>query len=277
MMPTGACRDPVCKACNDNEYTDTYNNEATCEKQPYCDPNKNFKWATRSSKTQRTPCLCLEGFHCSSQTCSTCVSHTVCGPGYGAVTIGDQNHDTVCEKCKEGTFSDQVSWNATCKQMTRCLFGDVTNKGSDVSDNSCVPQSNWHIGVILALALVALALALGVGGFFRHRFYKNKREYTKVTLQKCVENPREDTPEPKSPIVHPTDDVFSPPSLNSYPTSIHSCAMFSSSTPEENEEVVRTDKGFRLSQDGKDHIMSQTETGFDSNYTTNNNSTNITM
>ncbi|KAJ0036331.1 hypothetical protein NQD34_005008 [Periophthalmus magnuspinnatus] len=136
-MQTNMCTNPVCKECDENEYMDKYNTEPLCERQPYCDPNQNFEFPKSTSKTKRFTCLCREGFHCSSQTCLTCVAHTECEPGYGAKTTGGQTRDTQCEKCPDGTFSDAKSWNSTCKKMTECQSGYDPQGGSSESDNLC--------------------------------------------------------------------------------------------------------------------------------------------
>uniref|UniRef100_A0A3B4BBF1 TNFR-Cys domain-containing protein n=1 Tax=Periophthalmus magnuspinnatus TaxID=409849 RepID=A0A3B4BBF1_9GOBI len=136
-MQTNMCTNPVCKECDENEYMDKYNTEPLCERQPYCDPNQNFEFPKSTSKTKRFTCLCREGFHCSSQTCLTCVAHTECEPGYGAKTTGGQTRDTQCEKCPDGTFSDEKSWNSTCKKMTECQSGYDPQGGSSESDNLC--------------------------------------------------------------------------------------------------------------------------------------------
>uniref|UniRef100_A0A8C6U479 CD40 molecule, TNF receptor superfamily member 5 n=1 Tax=Neogobius melanostomus TaxID=47308 RepID=A0A8C6U479_9GOBI len=136
MVSEGECRNPVCKDCDEGDYMNKYNKEEKCKKQPYCDPNSNFEWPESTSKTEHHLCLCKRGFHCSSASCLTCVPHTECEPGHRATTIGDQNHDTVCEKCPDGTFSDEKSWNGTCKKKTTCP-GAVAKDGNSESDDEC--------------------------------------------------------------------------------------------------------------------------------------------
>lgn len=257
MVSMGVCRNPVCKDCEEDEYMETYNKETMCERQPYCDPNSNFVWPESTSTTKRHQCLCEKGFHCSGSSCITCVPHTECELGFGATTIGDQTHDTVCEKCPEGTFSDEKSWNGTCKKKTTCESGTESKDGSSKSDHICVPN-NAHVGIIAVVCvLVGAAVVAGLiyklkcKGKARHGPVKMPTEteapdYYKDDLHKDEEN--------GIPfITTPTDDrelLRMPSQETAHP----------SEPTEESEDVVFTANGDILSQDGKEHVISQPET-----------------
>ncbi|KAG7519670.1 tumor necrosis factor receptor superfamily member 5-like [Solea senegalensis] len=118
MSAQSTCLEPQCTECGEKEYQDKYNSERQCHRQPYCDPNKNFQSSTQESKKKRTTCLCELGFHCSSEACLTCVPHTACTPGHWAQSTGNHTHDTVCQKCPEGSFSTSNSWNSVCTKWT---------------------------------------------------------------------------------------------------------------------------------------------------------------
>uniref|UniRef100_A0A8C5HRL8 Tumor necrosis factor receptor superfamily member 5-like n=1 Tax=Gouania willdenowi TaxID=441366 RepID=A0A8C5HRL8_GOUWI len=136
-----SCEDPDCVECAENEYQETYTYATRCKRQPYCDPNRNFRTSIHSSKNTRAVCMCELGFHCSSDECLTCVPHTACEPGFGVDVVllsGNHSQDTVCEKCLHGTFSNENSWDGVCHKWTTCEEGyDVVEKGSDVLDNKC--------------------------------------------------------------------------------------------------------------------------------------------
>ncbi|KAM7411271.1 hypothetical protein PAMA_021319 [Pampus argenteus] len=118
MAINSPCNEPNCKPCGEKEYREGYTTENKCERQPYCDPNSNFEVAKHTSKTKKTICMCKAGYHFSSEARITCVLNTKCEPGKGVRSKGNQTHDTVCQNCPEGTFSDEASWDGACKKWT---------------------------------------------------------------------------------------------------------------------------------------------------------------
>ncbi|CAL9703187.1 unnamed protein product [Knipowitschia caucasica] len=257
MESNGECVNPVCRDCEENEYTDKYNTEKTCQLQPYCDPNLGFLWPESRPKTERFVCLCRAGSHCSSSSCTKCLNHTQCDPGYGATTIGGQTQDTVCEECPKGTFSDEKSWNGTCKNMTKCAFGYGPQGGSSEADNVC-EFNRGHIGVICAV-LIPILLAVGIYLICR---CKGKTGHDPLPMVTVVSKETVAVEEEKlNPLItHPTDDQAE--SLPSHPA--QETSLQSNSLPEESDYSfptrVLTENGHILSQDGKEHILSQTET-----------------
>uniref|UniRef100_A0A8D3CRG2 CD40 molecule, TNF receptor superfamily member 5 n=1 Tax=Scophthalmus maximus TaxID=52904 RepID=A0A8D3CRG2_SCOMX len=123
MSSTSTCTDPQCEECGEDEYQDKYNTEPRCQRQPYCNPLKNFQASAQQSKKKRSTCLCRLGFHCSSEACMTCVPHTTCKAGHGTRSIGNQTHDTVCQECPEGSFSISNTWDTgQIKCVCDCFF-----------------------------------------------------------------------------------------------------------------------------------------------------------
>lgn len=250
MVSIGMCRTPACKDCEENEYMDSYNTEQICESQPYCDPNSNFKWPESTSKTERHQCQCKEGFHCSSASCFTCVPHTQCGPGFGAVVIGDQTQDTKCEKCPDGKYSDEKSWNGACKER------EATPAPEGPTTAGTGEKGNQHVGLIVLGVVVAItAVVVGVVLYIKR---KGKTGHTPIIMPADSNGDLYKVAigdeEKRSPLIaSPTDDheELSGPLQES---------AYSSRPPEENEDVVLTDNGDVLSQDGKEYVMSQPET-----------------
>ncbi|XP_063737003.1 tumor necrosis factor receptor superfamily member 5 isoform X2 [Eleginops maclovinus] len=159
MSSNTHCQDPQCEDCRENEYQDKYTKETQCLLQPYCDRNINFKIMTHKSKTERSICMCKEEFHCSSIQCMTCLPHTICNPGYGARYKGNHSQDTVCEKCPEGTFSNESSWKDACKKWTECESGyHIEKSGTDVSDILC--DVNRRHNIMIGLIVVFLISAI---------------------------------------------------------------------------------------------------------------------
>ncbi|XP_028265572.1 tumor necrosis factor receptor superfamily member 5 isoform X2 [Parambassis ranga] len=199
MTSLSTCTEPNCSPCGNNEYQDKYTTEQKCTLQPYCDPNKNFKAAVHTSKKSRTTCLCEEGFHCSSKECITCIPHTSCPPGEGAVSIGDHAHDTVCKECPEGSFSDESSWSGACKQWTVCKTGFyVSQRGTARSDNTCVESGPSPAAYVVPI-LVIMSLLVAVGVFL----CKVKPELFKRVAKCCMKSthlPIEAEQDPEAPI-----------------------------------------------------------------------------
>ncbi|KAI9515639.1 hypothetical protein NQZ68_023289 [Dissostichus eleginoides] len=206
MPSSSPCQDPRCEKCLENEYQDKYTKNTLCLRQPYCDPNTNFQVIVHKSMKERSTCLCQEGFHCSSADCITCVPHTTCTPGDGALFRGNHTQDTVCQKCPEGKFSNDSSWDGPCKQWTECESGDhIQQSGTDVTDNICEANRKHHIviGVIVVLVLLA---ALGVALYIYKGQRGDARGTVKGCFQSCWGEERELLRETKVDMTPPTAD-----------------------------------------------------------------------
>ncbi|XP_029994649.1 tumor necrosis factor receptor superfamily member 5, partial [Sphaeramia orbicularis] len=188
MTTLGSCQKPECRECEEGRYTDTYTEQQECEKQPYCDPNKKFQRAVHKSKKERTECQCQLGFHCSSESCITCVPHKVCGPGEGAAIKGDHSRDTTCQRCPDGTFSNETSWNSDCKKWTECKSGDQIQKaGTHMSDIVCEP---WRSHVVAWVSVLVVVFIL-VCGVFIWRYRKGKSGNLKICESGWEEKPKQ--------------------------------------------------------------------------------------
>ncbi|KAM6930076.1 tumor necrosis factor receptor superfamily member 5 isoform 1-T1 [Lycodopsis pacificus] len=269
-MPSGGdCQDPQCTECGDNEYQDKYTTESKCQRQPYCDLHKNFNVNVQKNKKERSACMCKEGFHCSSAECITCVPHTACKPGHGARSIGNHTHNTVCQKCTEGTFSEDTSWGDVCKKWTTCMDGyHVETKGTGVSDNICEETTRSHgvvIGVVCFLAF------LGVMGFACWWcLCKDKpgdaEGKVKVCFDSCLGDKKEPQRETKVLITNPTDPTEEESMMHELQSSQEEAGV---RTPEENEDelsqevlpdLALSENGNYVTQEnGKSSILSRQE------------------
>ncbi|XP_047226856.1 tumor necrosis factor receptor superfamily member 5 isoform X2 [Girardinichthys multiradiatus] len=203
-MLSNNCKHPRCESCGENEFQDTYTTKDKCSPQPYCDPNKNFEAPVPQSK-QKIICSCNQGFHCSSEYCITCVPHKTCGPGEGVLYVGNQTQDTVCQKCAEGTFSNETSMIEPCVKHKICSLGfTVGVAGTDRSDTECESNKRLHIivGTVVALFIAALIV-----GWVLHRHSKRSLKNGEKMVNVCVEcigptretvkyDPREETMRP---------------------------------------------------------------------------------
>ncbi|KAM3618277.1 uncharacterized protein V6R79_018478 [Siganus canaliculatus] len=261
MTSLGNCLEPQCKPCEANEYQDKHTKEPNCQRQKYCDPNKNFAIPTYDTKTKAV-CECKEGFHCSTKECLTCFPHRTCGPGYGVKSKGNHTHDTVCEKCGEGTFSNETSMDGVCKKWTECGRAQtIEQEGTEISDHVCVEISRVHVGVYVCVAIFGTIIGVIVGVVIWIFFCRARGANASGNLKDCVEScmgekweqPSEQQ-EAETVIASPTED--------------HSFGeMYSIRTPVENDDeddkltrAALTDNGNLVRQEnGKAEILSRQE------------------
>ncbi|XP_073327118.1 tumor necrosis factor receptor superfamily member 5 isoform X1 [Pagrus major] len=262
MTSIGTCREPQCKPCGNNEYQEKYTKEPKCIRQPYCDKNNNFDHPVHEP-TKLSICKCKEGYHCSDQkVCMTCVPHSTCEPGYGVQFSGNHSHDTVCEKCLEGsTFSDEESSVGVCKKLTECGFGQhVEQKGTSTSDTICGGASRTHVVIAVVMSLV-VAIVLAVVLFVLCR---GQRCQEKGCFEACREPQREQLKEEKMFIPEqpdPLDEESMSPEMQS--TQEEGFTR----TPEEDDEqsvpmspTALTDRGNLVTQEnGKAEQLSRQE------------------
>ncbi|XP_066558866.1 tumor necrosis factor receptor superfamily member 5 isoform X2 [Amia ocellicauda] len=146
-MVESHCTKPVCEPCADDEYQSEYNRDQKCLMQPYCDPNSFFKEPEPASKLQIRECVCMDGYHCSAEECSTCIAHKQCPEGTQIKSKGNPKTNTVCEACPSGTFSNVTSAEK-CQPWTKCEGRNVAKEGDDKSDAVCGETNRQHVGII---------------------------------------------------------------------------------------------------------------------------------
>ncbi|XP_034029301.1 tumor necrosis factor receptor superfamily member 5 isoform X2 [Thalassophryne amazonica] len=259
MTSHGSCLEPQCIACGDNEYQESYTTESKCKRQPYCDPNKNFDFIEHhKSKTQRSTCMCKLGFHCSSETCLTCVPHRTCGPGYGVQSKGDHAHDTVCEVCSPGTFSNETSWDGSCQKWTECEDGyPVEKSGTAVSDNICEKTSRWYpVWICLGVLLVAAVICAAVLILCKRKVTRDAEGEMEGCMKSCLEG-RKKPEQTAKKITNPTSEDKSKVNL----VNEHLPEEVDDNVDEESVgSPTFTEKGNFLRQEvGKDAILSRQE------------------
>ncbi|XP_076596126.1 tumor necrosis factor receptor superfamily member 5 isoform X1 [Chaetodon auriga] len=265
MSSLSLCLEPQCQDCGENEYQDKYTKEPKCQRQPYCDPNKNFQNAIHESK-KKSSCTCKLGFHCSSEDCITCVPHTTCEPGHGVQSKGNHTHDTVCQKCPEGKYSDESSMDSVCKKWTECGKGQkIQQIGTDVSDNICVETPRTHVALILAVVAVIVVILIAVLMIFLCRGKRGNAK-AKGCVESCLGEQHEPLRESRGLITTPTEPVDEESTLPEVQSSQDEGFP---RTPEENEDepsqemspdVLLTENGKIVTQEnGKAEVLSRQE------------------
>ncbi|NP_001254588.1 tumor necrosis factor receptor superfamily member 5 precursor [Gasterosteus aculeatus] len=272
MSSSSPCLDPQCTECPDGDYQDVYTSDTRCNLQPYCDRNKNFKIVVHKSKKVRSTCICNTGFHCSSEECITCVPHARCKPGHGAQSTGNHTHNTVCQKCTEGTFSEDTSWDGVCQKWTKCPDGLMVEKsGTDVSDNTCVASRSHAVVIVVGCLGTVCLLVIAAVAWFCLRKGRSGDESGKVKkiLMGCFESRSGDEEAPvretRVLITNPTEPAEEE-SLT--PELLSTQEEAGARTPEENEDelsletpdlVLSENGNFVTQEKGKSSILSRQE------------------
>uniref|UniRef100_H3A3C7 CD40 molecule n=1 Tax=Latimeria chalumnae TaxID=7897 RepID=H3A3C7_LATCH len=111
--------DTKCTKCGSGEYRSTWNKLMNCLVSSYCDPNLGFVTDFEGDATRNNVCKCKEGY-CSTTQCETCITATLCAPGFGVkfCSLADGIKDTECEKCPPGKFSNSSSATESCQSWT---------------------------------------------------------------------------------------------------------------------------------------------------------------
>ncbi|TRY84948.1 hypothetical protein DNTS_019026 [Danionella cerebrum] len=92
----------------------------------------------KCTPTQDTQCDCGERFFLwrdGNSTAGLCAPCSLCGPGSGVVGACGTAGDTVCQRCKEGTYSKERSERRPCVPCSRC-------RDDEVEIRPCQPDSD---------------------------------------------------------------------------------------------------------------------------------------
>ncbi|XP_070695669.1 tumor necrosis factor receptor superfamily member 5 isoform X2 [Pempheris klunzingeri] len=206
-LPLSTCQEPHCIQCGWDEYQDKYTTEPKCERQKYCDPKGNFEVDVSVTPKKRRACRCELGFHCSSEACLTCVQHRVCERGYGAQSKGNQTHDTVCQRCPPGTFSDEISWDSDCEKWNECETGFHTKEaGTDTSDYVCEKDSRVRVMVICVVS-VGIVFIILIVIYYLHKGKQGAKTKLKGCVESCLGEEKEPQKEVNLLIETPTDAI----------------------------------------------------------------------
>ncbi|KFO98872.1 Tumor necrosis factor receptor superfamily member 8, partial [Calypte anna] len=141
-----ACpRDPDgdCIRCGPEEYVNTSSPKPHCSACVSCAKEFDLVEKSPCSLNSSRVCQCRPGLFCQTSTqdtCTRCQQHTLCQPGFGVKLRGTSTTDVTCEKCPEGTFSDQSSSTEICKPHTNCaaLHKIPLRKGNATHDQVCL-------------------------------------------------------------------------------------------------------------------------------------------
>ncbi|KAM6296343.1 tumor necrosis factor receptor superfamily member 8-like [Aegotheles albertisi] len=143
-----ACpRDPDkdCMRCGPEQYVNEASGKPQCYACVSCAGESDLVEKAPCSFNSGRVCECRPGLFCQTSvqnTCTRCQQHTVCKPGFGVKVRGTSTTDVTCEKCPDGTFSDQNSSTDICKPHTNCaeLNKVVLSKGNATHDQVCLDQ-----------------------------------------------------------------------------------------------------------------------------------------
>ncbi|KAI1897116.1 hypothetical protein AGOR_G00079810 [Albula goreensis] len=232
MNAQSSCKDPNCVPCSDGEYQPKYTNGNKCELQPYCDPNVNLEQDTLD-RTRRVPCKCKAGHHCSNEDCLTCVRNTECKAGEGVLREATPFNDTVCQKCEDGTFSNETSAVARCTPWKRCDEASeiIKTPGSPTFDVECgksVPR--WPI--VIPVVAVLLIFVMGSGYLYKKGVFAKMLKKFKGGKHDDIEKPCA-----KVDLLGPLEDLVDPEiNVQQEKGAVWEAAHSAPTQPEENED-----------------------------------------
>ncbi|XP_037129818.1 tumor necrosis factor receptor superfamily member 11B-like [Syngnathus acus] len=129
-----AAEQTQCVPCRDGHFTELWNYLPKCL---YCnqfcsgDEEVEIECGPRNNRV----CRCKEGYYKTEDYCN---KHSKCAHGYGVLTRGTLENDTVCQKCSNGFFSASSSSLEACAKHKECIDGQlVLFNGSAAHDMIC--------------------------------------------------------------------------------------------------------------------------------------------
>uniref|UniRef100_A0A8C5Q0F5 TNFR-Cys domain-containing protein n=1 Tax=Leptobrachium leishanense TaxID=445787 RepID=A0A8C5Q0F5_9ANUR len=155
----------VCIPCVDNTYMDHPNGEIKCLRCKTCDKGAGLITIKKCTYTSNTECGCEDGSFCpvaNAIECDMCQKHKKCQAGEEVKSNGTKLKDTECEKCREGTFSNDTMTH--CAAWTKCLEGKrVKMNGNSTHDTICKELSIRNRTLIAISVLFPAAFIVYTG------------------------------------------------------------------------------------------------------------------
>ncbi|KAM8927652.1 tumor necrosis factor receptor superfamily member 14 [Pelodytes ibericus] len=153
----------VCIPCEQNTYMDHPNGLTRCLRCKTCDSGAGLVTKKACTYTSNAECVCEEGSFChteKSEECDLCQRHTECSAGEMVKQAGTSRTDNICEKCPEGTFSNDSM--STCRPWTKCAKEEHMEKmGTNTSDALCKENNRKHWATFSATILSFLGCVAG--------------------------------------------------------------------------------------------------------------------
>ncbi|MGH0137703.1 UNVERIFIED_CONTAM: hypothetical protein FKN15_040744, partial [Acipenser sinensis] len=124
-----------CSPCPAHHYSENWHWDEKCQYcTVVCKEKQNFQHECNS--THNRLCKCMEGYHLEIE---FCIKHSSCRSGYGVKKPGTSEDDTVCERCPEGYYSNELSATKPCIKHTNCaeLGLRTSSPGTATCDAVC--------------------------------------------------------------------------------------------------------------------------------------------
>lgn len=110
----------VCAQCRDSEtFSDIYSHTESC--QPCTQCTGMLRMQTPCTDSNDAICMCDYGYFMNDA--GHCEECTLCPQGEGMVMRCEHDHDTFCEDCPDGTYSDQENSLDPCLPCSSCEEG----------------------------------------------------------------------------------------------------------------------------------------------------------
>ncbi|XP_042199425.1 tumor necrosis factor receptor superfamily member 14-like isoform X1 [Callorhinchus milii] len=172
-----------CRVCTQGEYSDYPSGREKCIKCENCDSGMGLFDSQQCTYFQNTICHCKEGYFCVKRKwsgCEMCRKYSLGPVGEGVKKKGTIWEDAVYEKCRDGTYSNNVSTEA-CKPWTKCkeLNKHEVRPGNPSMDAECKEKMNI---AFIVLSIVIPVVIVVIGGVLGILWWKRR------DLRKCTAN-----------------------------------------------------------------------------------------
>ncbi|XP_036598880.1 tumor necrosis factor receptor superfamily member 14-like isoform X2 [Trichosurus vulpecula] len=153
----------TCVACDPGTYTEHQSGLKECLQCKVCDPEFGLVTRRECSSTSNTVCGCFPGHFCviMKDDCELCEPHQVCTAGQYMKSRGTEMNNTICEKCRAGTFSPNGTLGQ-CLLWTNCTAQGLSEEepGTDTKDALCSPYSNSQLTFIIIPLVAIIVIAV---------------------------------------------------------------------------------------------------------------------
>nr|XP_015193445.1 PREDICTED: tumor necrosis factor receptor superfamily member 5-like [Lepisosteus oculatus] len=233
--------DTQCQSCRPGTYIDLPNYASQCRGCRSCRTEVQLVTRSPCTSTQDTECVCAEGAVCVSISgrCEACELWAHCPPGTYTAIPGNNYTHPVCKACPNGTFNENDSVTAVCRNHTVCSESGKVQAfpGTALRDAVCknpeVAGFSWLVVIVPILISILLLVLIGMTSLWIGRktarghcmfFRRRQPDNSSVTSQSllvpagganysCASSSAATTPTSSSEMHRP---VGSPP-LNSGP------------------------------------------------------------
>ncbi|XP_047460703.1 tumor necrosis factor receptor superfamily member 6B-like [Mugil cephalus] len=130
-----------CAQCPPGSFTELWNYIPRCLRCSVCGHDQVVK--SECTPSRDCQCQCKPGYYFKKDS-DMCARHSECPSGHGVLTAGTPDHNTVCQVCSNGTFSNTSSAQHNCTEHKTCSGAGLilVLKGSSWHDSLCANSAD---------------------------------------------------------------------------------------------------------------------------------------